>query len=159
MTVQVVAAMSANRVIGRDNALPWTLKPDLRRFKELTMGGTLLMGRRTFESIGRALPGRTTIVVTRQPGFAAPGVLVARSIDEALRMAPGPELFVVGGADVYNQTLGRADRIHLTLLEMECEGDAYFPAVDEATWRLAHEERHAGEDGGPDYRFLTYERR
>jgi len=156
-SVSVVAAMSANRVIGRDNALPWTLKADLRHFKRLTMGGTLIMGRRTFESIGRPLPGRSTVVVTRS-ALRAPGVLVAGSIEEALRVAPGPEVFIAGGAEIYRQTLELAGKLHLTVLEMECEGDAFFPDIDPSRWHLSSEERHAGEGGEPAYRFVTYER-
>ena len=159
MSVSLVAAMSANRVIGRGNALPWSLKPDLRRFRRLTMGGTLVMGRRTFESIGRPLDGRTTVVLTRRDDLAPAGVLVARSIDEALSLAPGPEVFIAGGAEIFRQTLGLADRLHLTLIEKDFEGDAFFPEFDAALWRVSGDEAHPGEEGGPAYRFLTYDRR
>ena len=158
MKVSIIAAMSSNHVIGRDNELPWKLKPDLQRFKQLTMGGALIVGRRTFESIGRLLPGRTTIVVTRQPGYEPAGVTVVHSIDEALHRAPGDEAFVAGGADIYRQTLDRADRLYLTMLERQYEGDAFFPEIDPLRWRLVSEERHPAQEGRPGFRFQTYDK-
>jgi dihydrofolate reductase len=158
MRVSIIAAMSSNRVIGRDNALPWRLKADLRRFKKLTMGHTLVMGRRTFESIGRALPGRSTVVVTRREDFTAPDVRVTHTLEEALGLAVSEELFVAGGADIYRQTLGRADRLYLTLIDLQCEGDAFFPELDTSGWRLVSEEIHDADEGQPAYRFVVYDR-
>ncbi|HET9480778.1 MAG TPA: dihydrofolate reductase [Candidatus Polarisedimenticolia bacterium] len=162
MIVSLIAAMASNRTIGRDGALPWRIPADLRRFRELTMGRSVLMGRRTFESIGRPLPGRHLIVVSRRPGYSIPAgggdVEVAASIDEGIRLARGDELLVAGGGAIYEQTIGRADRVHLTLIEREYDGDAFFPAIDRSVWRLAGEERRAAEGDLPAFRWLTYER-
>lgn len=160
MRVALIAAMTPERVIGRDNALPWgRLSPDLKRFRRLTMGHPLIVGRRTFESIGGPLPGRRMIVVSRRMADAPPGVAVARSIDEALRMASDDEeAFVAGGAEVYEQTIGRADRLYITLIERSYEGDALFPVIDPSRWLLVSEESHPGDAGTPPWRYLTYER-
>src|SRR5438105_2374219 len=132
MKLSIIVAMSRNHVIGLDNRLPWRLPADLKRFKNLTMGHCLLMGRKTYQSIGRPLPGRTSIVITRQPDFAGAGLLVAHSLDEALGLAAhhclAEELFIAGGEQIYSQTLARAQRIYLTLIEAEFPGDAFFPA-------------------------------
>jgi len=159
--VSLIAALAANRVIGRDGGLPWRLAPDLARFQRLTRGHTLLMGRRTFESIGsRPLPGRPLVVVTRDPAWTPPpGVLAARSVDEGIAIAPGPEVFVAGGAGIYRDALARADRLYLTFIEQDFAGDTFFPPFDLARWRLVDEERHAAGDGAPfAYRFATYDR-
>jgi dihydrofolate reductase len=159
--VAIVAAVAANGTIGRDGGLPWHLPPDLARFKRLTMGCTLLMGRRTFESIGgRPLPGRTTVVVTRSPELVvAPGVLAAPTVAEGVAVAPGPEVFVAGGSGVYRDALPLADRLEMTWIERDIPGDTFFPPVDWSAWRLVEEERHEAGDGAPfAYRFATYER-
>jgi dihydrofolate reductase len=160
MKLSAIVAMASNRVIGVNNQLPWRLPADLARFKRLTMGHTLVMGRKTYESIGRPLPGRTMIVVTRQPDFAPPGVKVAHSVDEALALAQGDdEVFIAGGAELYAQTLGRLDRLYLTRIDREVAGDTRFPELDLASWRLIEEEHHPATP--PDalpYSFLTYER-
>jgi dihydrofolate reductase len=126
--------------IGKGNRLPWRLSADLKRFRELTMGHHIVMGRKTFESIGRALPGRQTVIVTRNRGLEVEGCLIAHSVDEALGMAEQrgeTELFICGGADVYAQTIGRADRIYLTEVHAEVEADTFFPAWDRTLWREA----------------------
>jgi dihydrofolate reductase len=163
MKLSIIAAMAANRVIGRDNRLPWNLPADLRRFRSLTLGHHLLMGRRTFESIGRPLPGRRSIVLTRQPGYSAPeSVRVARSVGEAVALAEAAgdeEAFVAGGAQIYAETLAIAERLYLTLLGVSVAGDAWFPAYDEAAWRLVcRENRDADSDNGIPVSFLVYER-
>jgi len=156
--IAIVAAMANQRVIGADNRLPWRLPADLKRFKALTMGHVLVMGRKTFDSIGRALPGRVTIVVTRQPDWRVEGVERAGSFDEALARAGEREVFVVGGAEIYALALPRADRMHLTVIDADFEGDVRFPAFDEAAWRLVAEERCAPSAEFPHaYRYLTYE--
>src|SRR5437867_8251794 len=132
MTLSIIAAMARNRVIGRDNRLPWHLPADLARFKQLTMGHWLLVGRKTYDSIGRPLPGRTIVVITRNKGFTAKGVLVAYSLAEAVRMAAGDEVFVAGGAQIYQQALPLARRMYLTILDQDFEGDAFFPDFDPA---------------------------
>ena len=162
MKLSIIAAMSSNRVIGRDNALPWRLKPDLARFKQLTMGSPLIMGRRTFESIGRPLPGRTMIVITRRTGYAPAGVRVAGSIAQALDIArdaaPEGEAFIAGGADIYRQTLDLAGRVYLTILEKAYEGDVFFPDMNLSDWRVTGEERHPAASDLPAFRFLVYDR-
>ncbi|MDQ3484118.1 MAG: dihydrofolate reductase [Actinomycetota bacterium] len=150
-TVTLVAAVARNGVIGRDGGLPWHLPGEQARFKALTMGHVLVMGRRTYESIGRPLPGRTTVVVTRQPDWQPDaglpdGLLVTGSVDAALTHGRqlDEHVFVAGGAQVYADALPFADTLLLTLVDAEPEGDTYFPAVDWAewseTWREAHEE-------------------
>ena len=162
MRVSLIAAMARNRVIGRGNRLPWRLPADLRRFKELTMGHTLLVGRRTFESIGRPLPGRSMIVVSRREGYAPEGVRVARSVQEALdlaREAGETELFVGGGAEIYRQTLPVADRLHLTRIEEDVPGDAYFPEYDETQWKLVDRNDHEPTEEIPfAWSFQVYDR-
>lgn len=134
--VSFIVAVADNGVMGRDNALPWRLSADLKRFKALTMGKPMLMGRRTFDSIGKALPGRTNIVLTRSPDWQAPGVVVVRSVDEALEHAKDvPELAVIGGAEIFRLTLPLADRIHLTQVHANIPGDTVFPALDPRAWR------------------------
>ena len=160
MRLSIIAAMARNRVIGRDNRLPWRLPADWRRFKRLTMGHHLIMGRKTFESIGRPLPGRISIVLSGQRSYAPPGVQVAASLEEALRLARGDdEVFVGGGAGVYRQTLLLADRMYLTLLPDDFEGDTYFPRYDESRWEVRRTEVHEPEKTDPErYTFLTLDR-
>ncbi|NOK38162.1 dihydrofolate reductase [Corallococcus exercitus] len=157
--VSAIVAMAANRVIGQGNTLPWRLPQDLARFKRLTMGHTLVMGRKTYDSIGRPLPGRTTVVLTRQRDWAAPeGVRVAHTVDQALEQAGGDsEVFIAGGADLYAQTQGLWHRLYLTRIERDFPGDALFPPVDLTTgWRQVEEERHP--EGDLPFGFFTYER-
>ena len=160
MRLSIIAAMSANRVIGNNNNLPWRLPADLKRFKSLTMGHHLIMGRKTFESIGKPLPGRTTVVITHQTGFAPEGVLVAHSIDQALDVVTGDdEVFVAGGAQIYQQMLPRADRLYLTSIHEEFEGDTNFPEFEESDWQLISEEGYEPDEKNPyPYTFLIYER-
>jgi dihydrofolate reductase len=160
MRISIIAALATNDVIGRGNALPWRLSADLKRFRTLTMGHHLLMGRRTFESIGRALPGRTMVVLTRHP-LNVPGVLTAASVEEALSLAVrDDEAFLAGGADVYAQTIRLADRMYLTRVHAEIAGDAEFPPFDDGNeWRLVDSEHfEADEHNEYPYSFLTYDR-
>ncbi|NNC04135.1 dihydrofolate reductase [Corallococcus exiguus] len=155
--ISAIVAMAANRVIGQGNTLPWRLPLDLARFKRLTMGHTLVMGRKTYDSIGRPLPGRTTVVLTRQRDWAAPlGVHVAHTVDDALRQAGDSEVFIAGGADLYAQTQALWQRLYLTRIERDFPGDAFFPSVDLTGWRLVEEERHS--EGDLPFGFFTYER-
>ena len=139
--------MAKNRVIGASGAIPWHLPEDLRRFKRLTMGHHLVMGRRTFESIGRLLPGRTSVIVTRQPRFSVPGAIVAHSFEEAIRACgDDEEIFVIGGADVYRSALPLAERIYLTLVDAQPTGDTTMPEFDRDEWRkIASEDFPADE--------------
>ncbi len=151
--------MARNGVIGRDNALPWRLPADLARFKQLTMGHHLIMGRKTWESIGRVLPGRTMVVLSSRPDFAVPGVLHARSIEQALALCGEDEVFVAGGAEVFRQLLPRATRLCMTLVDADIPGDIRFPEFDESTWSLTSREPHLPDERNPyPYTFLTYER-
>ncbi len=161
MKLSIIAAMSANRVIGSNNDLPWRLPADLKRFKNLTMGHHLIMGRKTFESIGQPLPGRTTIVMTHHTDYAPEGVQVAHSVDQALQMAAGDdEVFVAGGGQIYRQMLPRADRLYLTSIHDEFEGDTDFPEFKESDWQLISEEGHEPDEKNPyTYTFSVYERR
>ncbi|MDW8322476.1 MAG: dihydrofolate reductase [Burkholderiales bacterium] len=155
----IVAAVARNGVIGVDNRLPWHLPEDLRHFKRLTLGHHLIMGRRTFESIGRPLPGRTTVILSRDPTYRAIGCLTAGSLQEALALCgDDPEVFVVGGAQLYAQALPLADRLYLTEIEADYDGDAHFPCFDRSAWTELSRERHLG-DAGPAYAFVVYERR
>jgi dihydrofolate reductase len=156
MSLAVIAAVSENGVIGHLGKLPWRLPEDLKRFKALTMGHTLVMGRATYDSIGRPLQGRRTIVITRQISWCARGVDVAHSVDEALLMAGRGEVFVVGGSEIYRQTLDRSDVLYLTYVSGTVEGDAYFPPFDEAAFREVFREEHA--DAPLPFAFVTYER-
>jgi len=148
MRVTLVAAVADNGVIGNDGDIPWRIPEDFAHFKALTMGHVLVMGRATYESIGRPLPGRTTIVLTRDPAWSADGVRVARSLDEALDLAAGidPEVFVVGGAGVYAQALDRADAQVLTEVHLSPEGDTRYPDFDRAQWRETRREPHLDDE-------------
>ena len=152
--------MASNHVIGRDNALPWRLPDDLKRFKALTMGKPVLMGRRTFESIGKALPGRENFVVTREPGYAACGCTVYSDLGVAVAALSERELMVIGGAQIYAQTLALAQRLHLTLVDAEVAGDALFPEIDPAEWQIVSDETHRADERHEfEYRFVDYQRR
>lgn len=152
-----VVAMAENGVIGRESRLPWRLSADLRRFKALTLGKPLLMGRRTFESLGRPLPGRHNIVLTRDRRWAAEGVTVVHSVDEAVAMAAGSqELMVIGGADVYRQCWPRLQRIELTRVHAQPEGDTRLEGLDWSGWNVVSCERHAADERNEhDFSFVT----
>ncbi|MGH3457181.1 dihydrofolate reductase [Aeromicrobium sp.] len=159
MTVTLVVAVGANGVIGVDGGLPWRLPEDLAHFKKLTMGHPMVMGRTTFESIGRPLPGRTTIVLTRDPHWSAPGVEVAGTIEAALERAQqlDDEVFIVGGAQVYARALeaGLVDLMCVTRVAAAPEGDTHFPKIEWEQWR---EVGHVPYGGDPSFDIVTYER-
>lgn len=147
MTISLVVAASTNNVIGSDGGLPWHLPDDLRHFKRLTTGNPIVMGRRTFESIGRPLPDRRNIVMTRDPDYVAPGCDVVSSVREALDLLEDTdEVMIIGGGQVYRDFLPHADRIYLTRVQADVEGDTYFPDIDEAGWRLVSSEPHAADE-------------
>lgn len=132
MIISLIAAMTENRVIGRDNSIPWNQPADLKRFKEITMGHPLIMGRKTYESIGRPLPGRKTIIISRKQDYRAEGCVVRHSLQDALADCAGEqEVFICGGSEVYLQTLPLASRIYLTIIHREVDGDARFPMIPE----------------------------
>lgn len=165
-TVALVAAVAENGVIGRDNDMPWRLPSDLKRFKALTMGHPIVMGRKTFQSIGKALPGRHNIVVTRDTAFSAPGVEVVDGIDTALEAARRAasetgtgEIMVIGGATIYEQTIGRAKRLYITRVLAAPDGDTRFPAIDPELWRCVDEQPgKRGPKDSADTVFAVYER-
>ncbi len=142
--VSLLVAVAENGVIGRGGGLPWHLPADLARFKRLTMGHTLLMGRRTHDSIGRLLPGRTTVILTRQTEFAVPGALVCNRVEDALAAGEG-ELFIVGGAEIYRAAWPLANRLLLTLVHGEVTGDTRLSPIDFSQWRLTYDDWHAAD--------------
>ena len=160
MTVSIIVAMAENGVIGRDMDLPWHISADLKRFKALTMGHHIVMGRKTFESIGRLLPGRTTVIVTRQPDYQVDGAVIVNSLGAAQAAATDDsELFIIGGGQIYEIALPLADRLHVTRVHTEVDGDTSFPVIDWDQWELVSAERHgADEKNDYDFTFESYRR-
>jgi len=159
--VSIIAAMDRNRLIGNKNQLPWHLPADLAHFKKVTMGKPIIMGRKTYDSIGRPLPGRTNIVLTRSDDFHAEGVLKANSLEQAQEYVAGAgEVMVIGGSTVYQLALPGADRLYMTYVENNYQGDAWFPEFDLEQWRIIASEQHgADKKNSCAYRFVTYERK
>jgi dihydrofolate reductase len=160
-SISLIVARADNGVIGRDNALPWRLPRDLKRFKALTMGKPMLMGRRTFESIGRALPGRTSLVLTRDPAWHAPGAIVVHTLEEAFdQVGSAAELVVIGGAEIFDLVLPLARRVYLTDVHADIPGDTGFPALAPGEWReLEHIAHPADAEHAHALTFRTLERR
>jgi len=152
--------MSKNRVIGANGAIPWHLPEELKRFKRITMGHHIIMGRKTWDSIARLLPGRATVIVTRQRGYHAPGAKIAHTLDEAIDACSGDsEIFVIGGAELYAQALPRADRLYLTTVDATIDGDAFMPEFDSGGWReVSSESFPADERHCYPFRSAVYER-
>jgi len=159
--ISIIAAMALNRVIGRDNNLPWRLPADLAHFKQITSGHTVILGRRNYESIGRPLPNRQNIVVTRQAGYTASGCTVASDLCRALALAShDPEIFIIGGADIYRQMLPYAERLYLTIVHAAPPGDVRFPCFDRGQWIMRESRFLAGDERNPhDMTFQILERR
>jgi dihydrofolate reductase len=165
--IVLVVAVADNGVIGSRGALPWRLKSDIQRFKAITTGKPVVMGRKTFASIGRPLPGRTNIVVTRDANFRARGAVVATSLSGARAVAWGdalrrlaPDIAVIGGAEIYEQWMDAADRLEVTEVHARPEGDTYFAAIDAADWEeVARVRNPAGPDDSADFSYVTYRRR
>lgn len=156
MKIILIAAMAKNRVIGKDNTIPWHIPGEQQRFKAMTMGHTLIMGRKTFESIGRPLPGRKTVIISRNRGYQAAGCLVAPSLAEALALCPETEtVFIAGGGEIYQQALDLADSIYLTILHREVEGDILFPEFDQKQFQKISCERVEGPE---PYTFTVFSR-
>ncbi len=160
-TLILIAAMAKNRVIGHHNRLPWHLPADLRHFKALTLGKSLLMGRKTWESLPGPLPGRQLILLTRDPHYRANGCRIAHTLEQALTLAGSDhELWVAGGESLYRQTLPLAQRLYLTEIACQPEGDTHFPAWPAAEWELLDNEPHPADERNPySYRFSLYGRR
>ncbi len=168
MRVCLVVAMARNHVIGRDGGLPWHISADLRRFKRITMGKPVIMGRKTFESIGRPLPGRHNIVITRDPNYSKEGIVVVPDLETALiaaarfnRTSGESEIMTIGGGEIYRQALPLAERIYMTEVAAEPDGDAFFPALSKSDWREVAREDHDGKEEGAEhpYSFVVLERR
>jgi dihydrofolate reductase len=161
MLISAIVAMSENRVIGKDNQLPWHLPADLKHFKEITMGKPILMGRKTYESIGRLLPGRENVIITRNADFKVPGAQVFHSPLAAIAgMRQYPEIMVIGGSELYQVMFPLFNRIYMTLVYANIEGDSYFPEVNLADWKLVSQIEHeADEKNTFDYDFLVWERK
>lgn len=159
MRISLIVAMGENQVIGADNRMPWHLPADLKRFRQITMGKPMLMGRKTYESIGRPLPGRKNIILTSNPDYEAPGCVVVHSLEQAFQAADAEELMVIGGSALYRECLPIAERLYLTQIHREFAGDTFFPEFDRAAWReVAREESEADPDSGLSYSFLVLER-
>ena len=159
MTVSIVVAIAQNNAIGKDNQLLWHLPKDLKHFKEITSGHTIIMGRKTYESVGKPLPNRRNIIITRQ-NITIDGCEVVNSMDEALKLCAGEdEVFIVGGAEIYKQALALTDRIYLTIVHQEFDGDTYFPEIKEDEWTETKREDHQADDRHAiPYSFITLER-
>lgn len=166
MQLALIVAQSENRVIGRNNALPWHLSEDLKYFKAVTMGKVIIMGRKTYESIGRPLPGRTNIVVTRDPSYLADGVTVVFSLQQAIEQAAAisevngaEEALVIGGSELYAQALPLTQRLYLTQVHHQVDGDAYFPEIDSAQWQqTSRQDFEAVEPNPYRYSFIVLDR-
>jgi dihydrofolate reductase len=166
MKIVLIAAFAQNRVVGIENRLPWHLPEDLKYFKRTTSGKAIIMGRKTYDSIGRPLPNRTNIVITRNPDFTAPGIKVVASLEAAIELAKEvnyindvDEVMIIGGASIYESALPIADRLYLTHVHAEVEGDAYFPEVNFQQWsETSREDYKASEKNPYDYSFVVYEK-
>ena len=158
--ISLIVAMSRDRVIGRDNRLPWHLPADLQRFKQLTMGHTIVMGRKTWESINRLLPGRRTVIVTRNGALQVAGAVMASSLEQALETSrEDNEIFVIGGEEIFRLALPLAHRVYLTIVEINVEGDVFMPPLDPAQWRRVSTESHPVTATNPlPWRFEIYDR-
>ncbi|MCF5765367.1 type 3 dihydrofolate reductase [Aeromonas veronii] len=163
MKISMIAAMAHDRVIGKDNQMPWHLPADLANFKRVTLGKPVLMGRKTFESIGRPLPGRRNLVISRNPDYQAEGIEVVGSVEAALALLAGSsveELMVIGGGHLYAEMLPSADCLYLTRIDLAVEGDTRFPAFDDGQWQRVDCESHPADEKNPHpYSFETWQRR
>jgi dihydrofolate reductase len=159
--LSIIVAMARNRTIGANNTLPWRCPEDLKHFKALTMGHHMIMGRKTYDSIGKPLPGRTTVVVTRNAGLQIEGCLIAHSLKQAVAACEKDEaIFIVGGAELYAQSLPLVDTLYITEIQQDVEGDAHFPAFDKAEWQEVSREVRSQETPQPlEYHFVCYRRK
>lgn len=161
--ISFIVAMDDNRVIGKDNELPWHLPEDLKNFKRVTMGHPIVMGRKTFESIGRALPGRENIIITRNPSFSRDDCTVFYQIEDLLsycKQKPEEEFFVIGGAEIFKQLLREVGRLYITIIHEDFQGDTFFPEIDMNEWQLTSTEKGLKDEKNPyDYEFTVYERK
>lgn len=161
MPVSIIVAFDENRLIGRDNGLPWHLPADLKHFKQITMGHYMIMGRKTFESIGKPLPGRTSVVITRQAGLQFEGCIMASSLEDAIKKCPSDEeVFVIGGAEIFSQAMQICDKLHTTLIHHQFEGDTHFSELNPSDWEVISEERFEADEKNPwAYSYIDYKRK
>ena len=160
MSIIIIVAQSKNGTIGVNGALPWHLSDDLKRFRKLTTGNTVIMGRKTWDSIGRPLPDRHNIVITRTPELCLEGAQTVTSLEEALRVAPiGLDQFIIGGAEIYNLALPKADSIEMTLIHKDVAGDTFFPLLSEESWRKSVGIEQVDEKSGLQFSYVAYHRR
>ena len=156
--ISIIVAMAKNRIIGINNTLPWHLPEDLKRFRALTTGHHIIMGRKTYESLGRLLPGRTTVIVTRNKAYKLEGALIAHSLQHAIKLCLGDdEIFLIGGAELYKDGLKLADRLYVTDVDLDVVGDAFFPVFDLNEWRENDRENHVSEKGLA-FSYVVYQR-
>lgn len=162
MKISIIAAVANNNVIGNKNQIPWHLPADMKHFKETTMGHCVIMGQNTFKSIGRALPGRTNIILTFDENFKSEGCIAVNSTDEALRVASAKaenEVFIIGGASVYKQYIGISDRLYITKIDKDFKGDTFFPEIDKKVWKLESSTQHKKDKDNPyNFRFDIFEK-
>ncbi len=160
MTISIIVAKSRNNVIGVHNQLPWHMPADLKYFKKVTTGHTVIMGRKTYESVGKPLPNRTNIVITRQQDFHADGVTIEASLEQALKQVTADEVFILGGGEVFGQAMNMADKLYVTDIDITLDGEVYFPEIDTCQWTLSSEETHQKDEKNPyDYSFKVYVRK
>lgn len=161
MKLSIIVAASQNNVIGKDNQLIWRLSADLKRFKALTTGHHIIMGRKTFDSIGKPLPNRTSIIISHQADYKAEGCIVVNSLEEALEKVPAnQEAFIIGGGTIYKEVIDKADKLYLTLVHKKFDGDTFFPKVDEKIWKSTKREDHMpSEKNEYAYSFIDYVRK
>jgi dihydrofolate reductase len=160
MKITIIAAIGKNRELGKDNDLLWHLPNDLKRFKKVTKGHTVIMGRKTFESLGKALPHRTNIIITRNKNYTAENCTVVNSLAEALQKVTNDNPFILGGAEIYAQSMDIADTLDLTLVDATFEADAFFPEIDTTIWKEVYREDHKTDEQHPyNYSFVTYKKR
>ncbi|MGA2655314.1 MAG: type 3 dihydrofolate reductase [Gammaproteobacteria bacterium] len=159
--ISLIAAMTKDHAIGKDNRIPWHLSADLKYFKKMTLHKPIIMGRRTFESLGKALPERTNIVVTQQDDFKAQGCEIAHSLHQAIKMAsPAPEIMIIGGGQLYQEAIKIANRMYLTLIDTDTKGDTFFPKWNENEWHeISRETHHKDAENPYDYSFVVLERK
>lgn len=159
MKIAIIAAIAKNNAIGSDNKLLWHLPADLQFFKQTTLNNTIIMGRKTFDSIGKALPKRTNIVITSNPAFQAPGCIVVSNLKDAIAKADSEEVFIVGGAQIYQQSMEIADKMYITHVHHHFDGDTFFPAIDDKLWRVVFREDHQKDDKHAyNFSFVIYEK-
>lgn len=160
MNLSIIVAFDRNRLIGKNNLLPWHLPADLKHFRTLTMGHHMIMGRRTFESIGKPLPGRVSVVITRQKGLEIPGCIVVNNFDEAIKSCgTQEEVFIIGGAEIFKCTMPVASKLYVTQIDHAFEGDTWFPEISSSEWRQISAEFHPADEKNPwPYSFITYTR-